>query len=57
MPMGKEAFGDLFFYGRQDGTLAIAVGLEEWLSPGERDLLLSALRKEYPFDLSFCQID
>jgi hypothetical protein len=48
VPLGKEAFGDLFFFHAEDGKLAIVVGIQEWLSPRERELLLNNLRGEYP---------
>jgi hypothetical protein len=52
VPIGKEAFGDLLFYQAEDGRLAIVVGIQEWLSPRERELLLSNLRRVYPSDTS-----
>lgn len=44
VPVGKEAFGDLFFFQAEDGRLAIVVGIQEWLSPRECELLLTYLR-------------
>jgi hypothetical protein len=52
VPVGKEAFGDLFFFQAEDGRLAIVVGIQEWLSPRECELLLTNLRGEYPSDPS-----
>jgi len=40
-PMGKEAFGDILFFEANDGRLAVVVGIEDWLSPSERQQLLS----------------
>ncbi|MEM4204907.1 MAG: hypothetical protein QXS54_12640 [Candidatus Methanomethylicaceae archaeon] len=51
VPMGKEAFGDLFFFQGAQGALAIVVGIEEWLSSREREVVLSILRREYGWDL------
>jgi hypothetical protein len=45
-PLGKEAFGDIWFFEAKDGRLAIVVGIDEWLSQSERDPLLEDLRAE-----------
>ena len=42
-PLGREAFGDVYFFGAEDGRLAIVVGIDDWLSPVERDGLLTDL--------------
>ena len=42
--LGKEAFGDIFFFGADDGRLGIVVGIDDWLSQQERDRLLRDLR-------------
>jgi hypothetical protein len=52
VPAGKEAFGDLFFFQAEDCRLAIVVGIQEWLSSRERELLLSNLGREYPSEPS-----
>ena len=44
MPLGKEAFGDLFFFRDKNNTLAILVGISEWLSRKEQDSLLKNLQ-------------
>jgi hypothetical protein len=38
--IGKEAFGDIYFFGGPDEELAILVGIHDWLSPMERASLL-----------------
>lgn len=41
--LGREAFGDIFFYEADGRRLAVVVGVDEWLSQRERDRLLSDL--------------
>jgi hypothetical protein len=40
---GKEAFGDIFFFGSNTNQLAIVVGLDSWLSPSQSNSLLMSL--------------
>jgi hypothetical protein len=39
LPLGKEAFGDLFFFHNENHNLGVVVGTRDWLSDKERELL------------------
>jgi hypothetical protein len=41
-PQGKEAFGDIFFFGAESNKLAIVVGLDSWLSLSQGKFLLAS---------------
>jgi hypothetical protein len=44
LPLGREAFGDIWFFEAQDARLAIVFGIDDWLSQGERDRLVGDLQ-------------
>jgi hypothetical protein len=47
LPLGREAFGDIWFYGAQDARLAIVVGVDDWLSEGERNRLVQVVSPSF----------